>query len=304
MPSSLAPIAVFAYSRCAHLRQTIEALQKNREASQSKLYIYCDGSKGNQDDEAVAAVRHYARSIEGFLDIELHFRNTNMGLARSIVTGVAEVLELHETVIVVEDDLVVSPHFLSYMNQGLEIYRDEPRVASIHGYNYPVKDTLPETFFMRGADCWGWATWARSWKNFEPDGQKLLDQLEREGLIHSFDFDGAYSYSGMLRNQIKGRNDSWAVRWHASNFLLQTLTLYPGKSLVNNIGNDGSGTHSSATRAFDHALSNVQIEMQRIPLEESEVARQAFIAYFKAEHSYARRIGRRLSGLVKGVLRT
>jgi hypothetical protein len=180
------------------------------------------------------------------------------------------------------------------MNQGIQLYWDDPEVASIHGYCYPVEKVLPETFFLRGADCWGWATWARAWKNFEADGQKLLDELKKKGLTHQFDFDGAYSYSGMLKNQIKGRNNSWAVRWHASCFLCNSLTLYPGQSLVNNIGNDGSGTHSSPTRSFDQIASDKPVNLQRIPIEESVVARGAFVAYFKSQHSLAQRVRRKL----------
>src|SRR5260370_30670471 len=122
-----------------------------------------------------------------------------------------EVLSQHERVIVLEDDIVVSPFFLSYMNGALSLYEDEPRVASIHAYVYPIKEPLPETFFLRGADCWGWATWRRGWELFNSDGRYLLSELRRRGLTQQFDLHGAYRSRKMLKPQIAGANDSLAV---------------------------------------------------------------------------------------------
>jgi len=109
-------------------------------------------------------------------------------------------------------------------------------VGSIHGYWYPVDRQVPETFFLRGASCWGWATWSRAWQLFEGDGRQLLAELERQGLTHRFDLDGAMAYTRMLKDQIAGKNNSWAIRWHAAMFLAGRLQLSPGTSLVRNTG--------------------------------------------------------------------
>lgn len=295
--SSLAPVALFAYAREAHLKLTVESLLRNSECRNTKLYVFCDGPRDESSREKTDAVRKFVTSLEGFASVTRVYRETNLGLAQSIIEGVSDVLARHGCVIVMEDDLVVSPYFLAYMNDGLRIYCDESRVASIHGYSYPVEYKLPETFFLRGADCWGWATWARAWQCFEPDGQKLLDQLNTKGLISEFDFDGAYSFSGMLKNQIKGKNNSWAIRWHASCFLRNMLTLYPGESLANNIGNDGSGTHSSPTIAFEQTTACRPVRVHPIAIEESVLARHAFAAYFRAHHSFFRRVRRKLNAL-------
>lgn len=296
-----APIALFVYARVDHLRQTVESLLLNPQCSSTRLYVFCDGPKTPDVSERTDAVRAYVDQVQGFAAVTRIYRDENMGLANSIISGVSEVVARHDLAIVMEDDLVVSPHFLSYMNQGLQLYRDERQVASIHGYSYPVEEELPDTFFLRGADCWGWATWARAWQHFEADGQKLLDQLKEKGLTGEFDFDGAYSYSGMLKNQIKGRNNSWAVRWHAACFLRNWLTLYPGKSLVNNIGNDGSGTHSAPTAAFDQTTSDQPVVLQPIAIEESAAARNVYVAYFKAQHSLVQRVRRKLHTLFNRV---
>lgn len=280
----LAPVVLFAYARLDHLRQTVDSLRVNREADSTSLYIFCDGPKHEGHKSQTDAVRAYVDSIDGFASVTRIYRDHNLGLARSIISGVTEILSAHDSVIVMEDDLVVSPYFLKFMNDGLQQYRNQERVASIHGYCFPVPETLPETFFLRGADCWGWATWSRAWRHFEPDGQRLLDALRRERLTRAFDMGGAYPYMKMLANQVAGRNDSWAVRWHASCFLDNMLTLYPGRSLVNNIGTDDSGTHCATTDDFDQVVTAVPVNVLPIEIQESVVARDSF-ARFLGQHT-------------------
>ncbi len=281
MTESHAPIAVFAYKRAHHLAQCIESLAVNTEAQSSHLYVYCDGARTPADVQAVERVRSYVTQIRGFASVTPVLRDHNVGLARSIVEGVGRVLEAHDRVIVVEDDLLLSRHFLRYMNDGLNFYAASERVASVHGYCYPVREPLPEAFFLRGADCWGWATWRRQWRHFNPDGRALLAELQERNLIHAFDLDGAYPFTRMLQDQIAGRNDSWAVRWHASCFLKDLLTLYPGKTLVRNMGNDASGTHSKATGEYDGEMSQFRVRVDSIPVEPSIQARTAFMRFLR-----------------------
>lgn len=292
--SAYAPIALFAYARLDHLQQTVASLHSNQECRNTRLYVFCDGPKHDGHRAQVDAVRAYVDTIEGFESVTRIYRDKNLGLARSIISGVGEVLVGHGSVIVVEDDLVVSPYFLRFMNEGLAVYRDDQRVASIHGYCYPVDQPLSDTFFLRGADCWGWATWSRAWSHFEPDGNKLLKELKRTRLSRSFDLDGAYPFTRMLRNQVAGKNDSWAVRWHASCYLENMLTLYPGRSLVNNIGFDSTGTHCSATEAYDQIVSQSPARMQKIALVESAQAKAAIASYFKRTHSIRARVLQRV----------
>jgi len=272
----LAPVAAFVYNRPAHARRVFEALQRNSLATESDLIVFADGPGATDAVAAVREVREYIRTLKGFKSIRFVERDANAGLARSIIDGVTDVCAEFGRVIVLEDDLVTSPWFLKYMNDGLDLYAEDDRVASIHGYRYPAKAVLPETFFLRGADCWGWATWDRAWRHFEPDGGVLLERLESQGLEHEFDLGGAFGFTQMLRDQIARRNDSWAVRWHASCFLDNRLTLYPGRSLVENIGNDASGTHRGNTSLYDAPVSDSPIDVTRIPLEPSDVGRAAF----------------------------
>ncbi len=277
-----APIALFAYKRADHLRQAVESLLRNAECSQSHLFFFSDAPRKRDDEAAVKDVRRYIATVKGFASVTQIVREHNLGLAKSIISGVSQILASYDRVIVLEDDLVLSPYFLRYMNQALDLYANDENVASIHGYVYPVKPLLPETFFMKGTDCWGWGTWKRAWRHFEPDAKNLITKLVDAGLTFSFDMDGSTNNMRMLTNQSKGLIDSWAIRWHASAYLKGMYTLYPGTSLVNNIGADGGGTHTDKTRAFHTIVSNTPIDIKRIPVAESKEARHAFIQYFKA----------------------
>lgn len=275
------PITLFTYARPDHTQRTVEALLRNSGVNEHDLIVYSDAPRTSDKAQAVAAVRDYLQTITGFRSVTIHHRPHNFGLAKSIIEGVTEVLVRYERIIVLEDDMVTSPPFLSYMNEALVRFADDDRVISVHGYVYPVPQVLPEAFFLRGADCWGWATWRRGWDLFNPDGRALLDELKRRNLVKTFDFNGAYSYSQMLECQIKGTNDSWAIRWYASAFLADKLTLYPGRSLVHNIGNDSSGTHCGSNSTHDAALSNSPINLMGIEVKPSKLGFSAFERFFR-----------------------
>jgi hypothetical protein len=245
--------------------------------------VYADAPKREEHAESVRAVREYVRTIRGFRSVDIVERPRNFGLSKSIISGVTETLAAHGRIIVMEDDLVSAPTFLSYMNQALDLYESEPRVASIHGYRYPVAGNLPQSFFLRGADCWGWATWKHQWAHFEADGKKLLQTIRDRRLESEFDLYYFDSLVGMLTSQIEGRNDSWAIRWIASAFLLDKLTLYPGVSLIRNVGFDDSGTHCGVTNTFDVDIDDrSSITLARIPAVENRDAFRCFQEWFKS----------------------
>jgi putative methyltransferase (TIGR04325 family) len=280
MKNKLSPIVLFTYNRPNHTRQTVEALQKNHLAQDSQLFIYSDEPKSQAAKEQVTEVREYLKTIKGFKEITIIEREENWGLANSIIDGVTQIVNEYGRVIVLEDDLVTSPYFLQFMNEALAFYQDEEQVISIHGYVYPIKNKLPETFFIRGADCWGWATWQRGWQLFESDGSKLLKELKQQHLEKEFDFNNTYDYTKMLEQQIMGKNNSWAVRWYASAFLKNKLTLYPSRSLIHNIGNDFSGTHCGATDSFATDITQKPILIKKIVVEENNNARIEFEKIF------------------------
>jgi hypothetical protein len=165
------------------------------------------------------------------------------------------------------------------MNDALDFYETDERVIAVHGYMHPVDAPLPETFFLRDPGCWGWATWKRGWDLFDADGAGHLAQVRAQGRESEFDLDGSYDYIGMLEGQIAGRNQSWAILWYATAFLKGKLTLYPGRSLVTNIGFDGSGTHGGEESRFAVTLSDRPVRVAPIAVEDDRAARAALVAF-------------------------
>lgn len=278
-----APVVLFVYNRPEHTRRTLESLAANPGAQETELIVFADGPKANataEDRAKIEAVRTVVNEKNWCGKQRLIASEINKGLANSVIDGVTQVVNAYGRVIVLEDDLVVAPFFLEFMNRSLDAYEADEKVIGITGYIYPVKQELPETFFLRGADCWSWATWKRGWDLFEKDGKKLLEEIDSKKLQDDFDFGNAYPYTQMLRDQVEGRNSSWAIRWYASAYLNNKLSLYPGRSLVHNIGVDGSGTHSGISDQWETSLVDHCPVIGNIPVEENSSARNAVAEFF------------------------
>lgn len=275
------PIALFVYKRPHHTRKTLESLMANAEFSDSPLYVFCDGAKRKKDIPLVRATRELIRSYE--LDhATIIEREENRGLANSIITGVTELCNRYGRVIVVEDDLVVSPYFLKYMNTALDTYEEYDKVMHISGYMFPVRGQLPDTFFYRATSCWGWGTWKRAWDKFEPDTHTLLAEFQDKNKRWEFDIQGSMKYHRMLKLQAIGMSDSWAIRWYASVFLNNGLCLHPEKSLVNNIGHDDSGVHCDCTNVYDvNVTEDEDFEFTR-DIKESEKAVMLMVDFYQS----------------------
>lgn len=301
MTNTYAPILLFVYNRPEHVRRNIQALLKNELAAESELFIYSDAAKDENSQTAVEEVRAFIRSIQGFKKITITERAENWGLARSIIDGVTTQINRYGRVIVLEDDLVVAPHFLQFMNDALETYRDEERVGHIQACDFTHDPSLPDTFLIKWTGSWGWGTWDRAWKHFNADGKALLTELESRKLTYTFDFNGKYGYTRMLRRQIEGKNNSWAIRWNASLFLKGILSLNVGKSLVQNEGFDGSGTNCGGGGLYASELYMERLPVKKIsPIEENIQARNAYVRYYARTNSFMAKAIRRIKRTLKG----
>lgn len=301
MTNTYAPILLFVYNRPEHVRRNIQALLKNELAAESELFIYSDAAKDETSQATVKEVRAFIRSIQGFKKITITERTENWGLARSIIDGVTTLINRYGRVIVLEDDLVVAPHFLQFMNDALETYRDEERVGHIQACDFTHDPSLPDTFLIKWTGSWGWATWDRAWKHFNADGKALLTELESRKLTYTFDFNGKYGYTRMLRRQIEGKNNSWAIRWNASLFLKDILSLNVGKSLVQNEGFDGSGTNCGGGGLYASELYTERLPVKKIsPIEENIQARNAYVRYYARTNSFMAKAIRRIKRTLKG----
>jgi len=240
------PIALFVYNRPEHTRRAIESLIQCPEFADSLLYVFCDGAKRQEDIDRVMQTRDVVRSLVG-AKAEIIEAAKNQGLANSIISGVTRLCNTYKRVIVLEDDLVVMPEFLAFLNAALEKYQNEPSVMQVSGHMFPVPEFInrTEALFLPFTTSWGWGTWKRAWDCFDPEasGWEVL-QTDRE-MRSRFNLDGNFDYFNMLKRQMCGRIDSWAIRWYWSVFKMKGCVLFPPTTYVSNIGFDGSGTHGS-----------------------------------------------------------
>lgn len=255
----LAPIVLFVFKRPAHTLRTLESLAQNEEFFDSPLYIYCDGARhvgeAAQVEETRKLVRDWPHPNKTVIE-----RERNWGLANSVIEGVTQLCQSFGRVIVVEDDLVVSPVFLNFLNAALVRYANESKVMQISGYMFPIDmDGGIEAQLLPITSTWGWATWGRAWEKFgvsEIEISKIFSDSNRK---YAFDLDGSYPYSRRLNQQLNGKSDSWGIRWYLSVFCAEGLVLYPPETLVKNIGHDGSGTHCKVESSQGKAILNFNV---------------------------------------------
>lgn len=238
-----APIGLFIYKRPDHARRAILSLQACDGAESSPIYVFADGPKSDAEATAVGATRAVARQVLGDRAIFVE-QERNRGLANSIIAGTTELCDRHGSAIVVEDDLVVAPSFLRFLNEGLERYREDPRVMQISGHMFdvPAFKRRREALFLPMTTSWGWATWRRAWALFDPFATGWRERL-RNDAEERFNLYGSYDYARMLTQQMNGEIDSWAIRWYYTVFAHDGLVLFPPRTLVSNMGFDRSGAH-------------------------------------------------------------
>ena len=251
METTKAPIIFFVYNRADHAKETIQGILTNPEAKDTVLYIFADGPKPNAsegDKKKILQVRDYIHTITGFKDIIIEEAEQNKGLAPSTIYGVSKVLEKHDRMIMIEDDDVPTPHFLAYMNECLEKYKDDKKIWGVSGYlylkDYPQCENQDDVFLTSRTSSWGWGTWKRCWDKVIWDVDVLKRFFTHKSIVRGFNDYCGMDHSAMMDNLFRGKNSSWAVRYNFATYLYGGYDVRPRRSLINNIGMDGSGTHS------------------------------------------------------------
>lgn len=262
----LAPVVLFVYNRPEHTKKTITALVNNSLAHETSLFIYSDAPKNDIDAKSVEQVRKYCRGIKGFKEVHIVKRNDNMGLANSIISGVTEVINKYEKVIVLEDDLVTSTDFLNYMNDALYFYAEDMRIWSVTGYCPEIsipKSYEHDVYLSLRPSSWGWGTWRNRWTKIDwevKDYNVLLNDKKKQRAFNK----GGNDLFGMLQRQMKNEIDSWAIRWSYSQFVEQSYTVFPVKTKIAHIGVGVDSTHyKNKTMAAKISLSTEPVRMKR-----------------------------------------
>lgn len=240
----LAPILLFAYKRLDTIERAVAALQQNHYAEESELFIFSDAAKTRADEIEINKVRSFLKTINGFKKIEIFESDKNKGLSNSIISGVQQVINKYEKVIVLEDDLLTSDNFLSFMNQSLEYYKNNKNVFSISGYSNQIKiDKVKDVYFTKRGSSWGWGTWKDRWEKVDWEVQDYNNFKNNPTQKKAFNQMGS-DLSSMLKRQMEGKMNSWAIRWCYHQFKHSLYSVYPTVSKVRNIGFGDGATHT------------------------------------------------------------
>ncbi len=298
---NISPIVIFSYDRPSHLQQTLDALSKNKLADQSDLFIYCDGAKATASQEQLRRIadnRRVAHAADGFKSVTVIERPHNVGLKANIVGAVTEIVNRYGRIITLEDDVITSPGFLQFMNEAQELYKDDERVMHISGYMWPHRLPLPKTFFYEMPyPGGGWATWKRAWQYYDDDAAKLYHKWENRW--DEFNTVGNHLQKQLYDNY-RGTLNTWFIKWHAVLLERGGLTLFPGKSLTNNIGFDELASNCYKTNKFDVVPVDM-VRVKRIPIRESKLATHEIYAFYQGRW-YNKRRRKALIAKMKNIL--
>ncbi len=249
MASTQTPIGLFVYNRPDHTQRALTALTRCDRFEECRLVIYCDGPKTPAQKSSVLDTRRVVKDWASRVHAEVIEHSENLGLAHSIVAGVTEQCQKHGRVIVIEDDLVVSPDFLDYMLQATERYQDFANLYQVSAFMFPVEHPAsPDAFFLPFTTTWGWATWERAWKIFDWDARGANHIETDNETLKRFNLNNSYPYYEMLKNRLAGRNDSWGILWWYAVFNAGGMVLHPRRSLVWNGGFDATGVHAGSSK--------------------------------------------------------
>ena len=251
LSDDFAPIAIFAYKRVEPLSQVLTALEACPEFHRSPVFLFFDGPKSDADRARTDAVRAMVR---GRLrdNMTLIEASSNQGIYRSIVDGVTRLCNEFGRAIVIEDDVVVAPATLTWLNHGLEAYAEEPRVWQVSAHQHPIPEfaSRNDGVFLPLMTSWGWATWKRAWDRFEPNVEDWPAAVRDPETRRRFDLDSSYPYTELMEAQLSRpiKQWDWDVRFWWNVYSNDGVSLFPPRSLVVNIGFDDAATHHSVSR--------------------------------------------------------
>jgi len=252
------PVVIFCYNRPKHLQRTLLSLKKNEETADTSLFVFSDGPASQKEKDAVNEVHTIIDNIDGFKDVTVKKQTLNIGLSKSVIEGVSEVLQRYDACIVLEDDLELSPFFLRYMNKALSHYKENDKVFSVSGYCPPISipsDFPCEAFRFPRINSWGWATWRDRWEKVDWNVNNFDSFINDHDQVKKLEQQGK-DLPVMLLKQQTGKNNSWAVRFNQACFEFGKTNIYPVHSLVQNRGADSSGTNMKLSRKFSVSLAN------------------------------------------------
>lgn len=282
-------IVIFAFNRPDLLQHTLIALADNDLADKASVTCFCDGPRHEKDESGTRAVRELAKKAQGFAAVEVVERPKNMGCAASIIDGLTEMFRLHERVIVIEDDIVTSPHTLRFLSEGLARYADSENVFNIAAWTPPhIARDLPvdypyDVYAIPRFNCWGWASWRDRFQDIDWSVKDYQIFKNSPQLRKAFNA-GGDDLSLMLDDQMQGKIDTWDIRADYARFKKNMLGINPVRSYALNIGM-GSGTHTTTATTYWDSDISLAMEHPRFMEDVSIDARilETYLACYKGQ---------------------
>ena len=219
----------------------IESLKNNDGLEDREIFVFVDGARDETDMSKIAEVCVLARNLTSNVEIS----PCNKGLAASVIAGVSKLMDKYGSAIVIEDDLVLLPGFLNFMDAALDCYADNPRIFSVCGFSLKINKPAGynyNVYLSPRSSSWGWATWKNRWDKVDwavSDFNELKHSLH---LRRSFNKGGSDMYS-MLKRYMAGKNNSWAIRFCYSQFKNNAYSVQPFHTLVINDGYGADATN-------------------------------------------------------------
>ncbi|NQV41136.1 MAG: hypothetical protein HQ506_02175 [Candidatus Marinimicrobia bacterium] len=277
-------VIVIAFNRPIHTQRVIESLQKEGVKS---FTVFIDGTMDEDVQKKQAEIIQYLSTID-WADFEIVHRKVDLGLAKSIVLSVSDTLRTYDSVVVLEDDCIVRPGFVKYFETALNEYERDQSVGAICGYSYPIiqmDPDKPDYFLASRFTPWGWATWKNRWQNYTISLTSLRDQAKSKQ-INISDFGEDLMLYLEDSTYLSHKQEIWSLNWILTLIINRQLVLYPKISLIDNIGFDGTGVHSEATKVFDNnSLGVHETDIKKLTSAEYDDATNLIIKKFLESNS-------------------
>ncbi|PAF43786.1 hypothetical protein [Helicobacter sp. 11S03491-1] len=248
---NLAPVMIMVYDRLDCLKNAIESLAKNSLARHTDVFIVSDAPYKLEHQKAIKEVRDYINTLSHtslFKSVEGIFWQSNKGSFNSGKEATDYIFSKYERLISFEDDILVSNKFLEYMNQALELYKDNQEIISItSSVHYDNKKIIPknypyDVFLLKMFSPWGTGMWKDRYESIDWELKGVEEFIKDKKQIKAFNAISTHMLP-ILKDTLENNKKHADVMICFNMFKTNRYTLYPIKPLSVNVGHDGRGEH-------------------------------------------------------------
>jgi hypothetical protein len=260
------PILLVVFNRPLHTAKVLDQIAK---VGPKYLYVVADGPRFTHpgDRAKIDEVRQIVFSkVNWDCELKTFFRTDNVGCGRGPSEGISWFFEQVDEGIILEDDCLPDLSFFSYCEKLLAHFRDDTRIMHISGSNFQDGKRRSEGSYYFSMFChvWGWATWKRAWQKFSP----RMDNIENMNLDFYHAPKRELKYWQLHFQDAVSRTDIWDYHWNFAVWKFKGASIIPNVNLVENIGFDATGTHTSNSHSYLIKNASALTEVHHPPYKE------------------------------------